>query len=46
MRAATNHYERFDAAAVRSGRFEEKILFDVPTNMAMAAYVRTTLAKS
>ncbi len=42
--AATNHYDRIDTAAVRSGRFEEKILFDVPTNKAMAAYVRTILA--
>jgi transitional endoplasmic reticulum ATPase len=42
--AATNHYERIDPAAVRSGRFEEKILFDVPTNKAMAAYVRKVLA--
>ncbi|WP_321949338.1 AAA family ATPase [Paraburkholderia sp. J10-1] len=41
---ATNHYARIDAAAVRSGRFEEKILFDVPTNRAMAAYVRTIFA--
>jgi transitional endoplasmic reticulum ATPase len=42
--AATNHLERFDAAALRSGRLEEKILFDVPTKRAMDAYVRKTLA--
>ena len=42
--AATNHPERFDAAALRSGRLEEKILFDVPTKRAMDAYVRKTLA--
>jgi transitional endoplasmic reticulum ATPase len=42
--AATNHYERIDTAAVRSGRFEERILFDVPTNRAMAAYVRKILS--
>ena len=41
---ATNHYSRIDAAAVRGGRFEEKILFDLPTNRAMAAYVRAILA--
>ncbi|MFL9928007.1 AAA family ATPase [Paraburkholderia sp. RL18-103-BIB-C] len=42
--AATNHLDRFDTAALRPGRFEEKILFHVPTNKAMAAYVRTILA--
>ncbi|MEX3952812.1 AAA family ATPase [Paraburkholderia sp. EG287B] len=42
--AASNHISRIDTAAVRSGRFEEKILFDVPTNKAMSAYVRTILA--
>ncbi|SDR60945.1 AAA family ATPase [Paraburkholderia tuberum] len=41
---ATNYGERIDPAALRSGRFEEKILFDVPTNEAMAAYVRAILA--
>ncbi|WP_244145339.1 AAA family ATPase [Paraburkholderia mimosarum] len=41
---ATNHYERIDTAAVRSGRFEEKILFDIPTNKAMSAYVRAVVA--
>ncbi|MFT0172090.1 AAA family ATPase [Paraburkholderia mimosarum] len=42
--AASNHLERFDAAAVRSGRLEEKIIFDVPTRKAMALYVRRALA--
>ncbi|MEM5425784.1 AAA family ATPase [Paraburkholderia ferrariae] len=42
--AASNHISRIDTAAVRSGRFEEKILFDIPTSKAMSAYVRTILA--
>lgn len=41
--AATNHYERIDTAATRSGRFEEKILFNIPTKKAMSAYVGAIL---
>jgi transitional endoplasmic reticulum ATPase len=41
--AASNSYERIDAAAVRSGRFEEKILFGVPASRAMNAYVRSAI---
>ncbi|MDH6147235.1 MULTISPECIES: AAA family ATPase [Paraburkholderia] len=42
--AATNHYERFDAAAMRSGRFDDEIHFDVPSDKAMAAYIRNIIA--
>ena len=43
--AATNHYDRIDAAAVRGGRFEEKIVFDVPSAHDMAAYVKIAVIK-
>ncbi len=42
--AASNHYERFDAAAMRSGRFGDEIHFDVPSDKAMAAYIRNIIA--
>ncbi|WP_244145445.1 AAA family ATPase [Paraburkholderia mimosarum] len=42
--AASNYHHRIDAAAVRSGRFDEKIVFDIPTNMAMSTYVQAILA--
>jgi transitional endoplasmic reticulum ATPase len=41
--AATNYYDRIDSAAVRGGRFEEKIVFDVPEAEDMAAYIRAKL---
>jgi transitional endoplasmic reticulum ATPase len=37
--AATNHYDRLDSAALRGGRFEEKIRFDVPDHDDMERYV-------
>jgi transitional endoplasmic reticulum ATPase len=37
--AATNYCDRIDAAALRGGRFEEKIAFDVPGASDMAAYI-------
>ncbi len=43
--AATNYYERIDTAALRGGRFEEKVIFDVPGPEAMADYVYTALDK-
>ncbi|AKJ69057.1 AAA family ATPase [Pandoraea thiooxydans] len=43
--AATNYYERIDSAALRGGRFEEKVVFDVPGPEAMADYVYTALDK-
>jgi transitional endoplasmic reticulum ATPase len=43
--AATNHYDRIDSAAVRGGRFEEKIRFDVPRRQEMKAYVTNGLKK-
>ena len=43
--AATNYYDRIDAAAVRGGRFEEKIVFDVPDAEGMASYVNKAVAK-
>ena len=41
--AATNYYDQIDSAAVRGGRFEEKIAFDVPEAHDMDAYVRAKL---
>lgn len=43
--AATNYCERIDAAALRGGRFEEKIVFDVPAAVDMAAYVSNTFSR-
>jgi len=41
--AATNYYDRIDSAAVRGGRLEEKIVFDVPEAHDMQAYIRAKL---
>lgn len=41
--AATNHFDRIDPAAVRGGRFEEKIVFDVPSADDMQRYVARKL---
>lgn len=41
--AATNHFDQIDSAAVRGGRFEEKILFDVPEAHDMDAYIHGKL---
>ncbi|GAB3628095.1 AAA family ATPase [Pandoraea terrae] len=43
--AATNFYDRIDTAALRGGRFEEKVTFAVPGPKAMAGYVRGALRK-
>ncbi|MBY4708068.1 AAA family ATPase [Ralstonia insidiosa] len=43
--AATNHYDRIDSAAVRGGRFEDKIVFDVPGARDMAEYVETAVVR-
>ncbi|MCC8401663.1 ATP-binding protein [Paraburkholderia sp. MMS20-SJTN17] len=43
--AATNHYGRPDAAAVRGGRFSEKVRFDVPERADLERYVTETLFK-
>jgi transitional endoplasmic reticulum ATPase len=43
--AATNHYDLIDPAAVRGGRFEEKIVFDVPSADDMQRYTTRKLAK-
>lgn len=43
--AATNHFDRFDPAVVRGGRFEEKVFFDVPDATQMRDYVGTKLGK-
>jgi len=43
--AATNHYDRLDKAALRGGRFEEKIRFDVPEWHDMREYLRMKLKK-
>jgi transitional endoplasmic reticulum ATPase len=41
--AATNHPDSLDSAAIRGGRFEQKVRFDVPSEEALATYVRTKL---
>ncbi len=41
--AATNHYDRLDSAALRGGRFEEKIRFDVPDHHDMERHVARKL---
>ncbi|MEM5383525.1 AAA family ATPase [Paraburkholderia phymatum] len=41
--AATNHFDRIDPAAVRGGRFEEKIVFDVPSSADMQRYATKKL---
>jgi len=41
--AATNYYDQIDSAAVRGGRFEEKVIFNVPEAQDMKAYVRAKL---
>ncbi|QCP54356.1 AAA family ATPase [Trinickia violacea] len=41
--AATNHQDRMDPAAVRGGRFSEKVRFDVPERADMERYVSATL---
>ncbi|WP_109476939.1 AAA family ATPase [Paraburkholderia sp. C35] len=41
--AATNHYDRIDEAATRGGRFEEKIVFDVPSADDMQQYATKKL---
>jgi transitional endoplasmic reticulum ATPase len=43
--AATNYYDRIDTAAVRGGRFEVKIAFDVPSAADMHHYVSRALEK-
>jgi transitional endoplasmic reticulum ATPase len=42
---ATNHADRIDAAALRSRRFEERAVFDVPSAAAMADYVRSAFPR-
>ncbi|WP_241023812.1 AAA family ATPase [Burkholderia sp. Ac-20365] len=41
--AATNHFDRLDPAALRGGRFAEKILFDVPGEKDMVGYLNARL---
>ncbi len=43
--AATNHYDQLDSAAIRGGRFEEKIRFDVPGFQDLRQYTITSLKK-
>jgi transitional endoplasmic reticulum ATPase len=44
--AATNHYDQLDSAALRGGRFEEKIHFDVPDGQAMREYLARRLKEA
>jgi transitional endoplasmic reticulum ATPase len=43
--AATNHFDSLDPAAIRGGRLEEKIAFDVPEADDMTRYVDAKLKK-
>lgn len=43
--AATNHHDRIDPAALRGGRFSEKVRFDVPERADLEQYVTATLWK-
>jgi len=42
--AATNHAESMDAAALRGGRFTEKILFALPTRDVIVGYIEHWVA--
>ncbi len=44
--AATNHPDQMDPAALRGGRFTEKILFELPDLGTVAAFVRDFVARS
>ncbi|WP_150698339.1 AAA family ATPase [Pandoraea terrae] len=41
--AATNHQDRMDPAALRGGRFSEKVRFDVPERADLERYISTAL---
>jgi transitional endoplasmic reticulum ATPase len=43
--AATNHFDRLDPAAIRGGRFAEKIFFDIPSTQAMNTFIATGLKR-
>lgn len=44
--AATNHPENMDSAALRGGRFTEKVEFALPDHSVIAEFVRSWMAKS
>ncbi|MCO5401656.1 AAA family ATPase [Ralstonia soli] len=41
--AATNHYDRLDQAALRSGRYGMKVRFDIPSGADLDAYVASRI---
>lgn len=41
--AATNHYDRLDQAALRSGRYGIKVRFDIPSGADLDAYVASRI---
>ncbi|WP_175425490.1 AAA family ATPase [Trinickia violacea] len=43
--AATNHQDRMDPAALRGGRFSEKVRFDVPDSADLRRYINATLGR-
>jgi transitional endoplasmic reticulum ATPase len=43
--AATNHFDQLDPAAIRGGRFTEKIFFDIPSAQAMNRFIVTGLKR-
>lgn len=44
--AATNHPDALDAATVRGGRFQEKILFDLPDEPTLTRYIEAWMGGS
>jgi len=44
--AATNHPDALDAATVRGGRFQEKILFDLPDEPTLTRYIEAWMRAS
>lgn len=44
--AATNHPEQMDAAALRGGRFTEKLKFELPDQATLATFITMWIAQS
>lgn len=44
--AATNHPENMDPAALRGGRFTEKLFFQLPDHLALTAFITSWISQS